>query len=115
MNYEEWYAKNDIVYESEYKDYKIIIVSFDTWATYNCAYVIFPEKHKHLLEYDFEYDSNDLISVHGGITFQADWGIGWDYVHHDDLDKDYPIDYIVDEARSVIDQLVKLANKQEDK
>lgn len=110
MDYKKRFNEDNILHESVYKDYKVIIVKVQVWE---CAYVIFPEKRKYLLlDYDFEIDNNDLISVHGGITFQQqDYGIGWDYAHVGDLEKEWKISHIVDEARFVIDQLEEIATK----
>lgn len=107
MTYEEWYVKNNIIHESKYKDFKIIIVrmKIPNIRIWECAYVIFPENCKYLLEYDFIYDNDDLYTVHGGFTFQEEFGIGWDYAHLDDIDRHYTINEMRNEAYSVIDQL----------
>lgn len=110
-DFKEWYESRNIIHESEYKDYKIKVVKNKYWK---CGYVILPDKHKYLLDkYDFQFDDNELISVHGGITFQRYGGIGWDYAHIGDLGISYTIEQIEKEAKSVIDQLIDLARGKE--
>lgn len=100
-----------VVDSGEYKDHKWYIVSY---GSHPCAYV----------ETDAPKKVRDNISVHGGITYEgkafdefdsAGRIIGWDYHHCSDMDAAYwdlggkvwTLPEIMDDVRSVIDQLEK--------
>lgn len=98
-------------------------------GTHPCAYVDVTNTSLH----GSDYDDID-ITCHGGLTFASDnlstvettgWFIGWDYAHYGDF-VGYELNYstcfrlngrmwtteeIVDECKSVIDQIKKIVSE----
>lgn len=112
----------EILCQSWYKGYKVLIVSY---FTHPCAYIGLPSGHIYeLADYDYIHD----IDCHGGITYGSDhhavvkelqnsgWFIGWDYAHSGDWsgtfpmlgDKKWSTMEIINECMSVVDQLIEI-------
>lgn len=118
MIYETYRKDGDILYDGWYRGYRFLVVSY---GTHPCGYVELKEGQKYYGCEDYEFD----VYVHGGLTFTGKlsfidgWFIGWDYAHFDDF-SGYDIDWrdrkrwttqeIINEAKSVIDQLIDLGN-----
>ena len=115
-------SKYEILCQSWYKGYKVLIVSY---FNHPCAYVGLPSGHIfELVDYDYVQD----IDCHGGITYGGDhhalvkelqdsgWFIGWDYAHFGDWCAHSPIlggkkwttMEIINECMSVVDQLIEI-------
>ena len=112
----------EILCQSWYKGYKVLIVNY---FTHPCAYIGLPSNHK----YDHVYyeDITD-IDCHGGLTYSGDdnmavkelqnsgWFIGWDYAHSGDWcgmfsrlgDKKWTTMEMINECMSVVDQLIEV-------
>ena len=126
MNIKEMIYENnrtlEVLYKDTYKGYKYFIINY---GTHPCAYVELSKDHPlyGIAYYDIEEMYN--IKVHGGLTYSTDsfllldntWIIGWDYAHCDDYStyaeqcsflhylKKWTTEEIIDECKSVIDQL----------
>ena len=110
--------------------YKGLTYSIITFGTHPCAYV----DVKNTM-FDGKFYADIPIECHGGLTYSADylprtndkgWFIGWDYAHWGDLfysqynidmgvidivSKEWTIDEVEEECKNVIDQLIKLTEK----
>lgn len=127
--------KNNPLYGDEKRmiltsDYKGWTYSIITFGTHPCAYV----DVKNTM-FDGKFYADIPIECHGGLTYSADylpitndkgWFIGWDYAHWGDLfysqynidmgvidivSKEWTIDEVEEECKNVIDQLIKLTEK----
>ena len=127
--------KNNPLYGDEKRiiltsDYKGWTYSIITLGTHPCAYV----DVKNTM-FDGKFYADIPIECHGGLTYSADylprtndkgWFIGWDYAHWGDLfysqynidmgvidivSKEWTIDEVEEECKNVIDQLIKLTEK----
>ena len=116
-----------IILTSDYKGWTYSIITF---GTHPCAYV----DVKNTM-FDGKFYADIPIECHGGLTYSADylprtndkgWFIGWDYAHWGDLfysqynidmgvidivSKEWTIDEVEEECKNVIDQLIKLTEK----
>lgn len=121
-------ARYEILCQSWYKGYKVLIVSY---FTHPCAYIGLPEDHPY---YNVDYDDIP-IDCHGGLTYGSNnhnvvtelrdngYFIGWDYAHYGDYmspldsaspffnNKKWTTREIIDECFNVIDQLEKIKQK----
>lgn len=127
--------KNNPLYGDEKRmiltsDYKGWTYSIITFGTHPCAYVDVKDTM-----FDGKFYADIPIECHGGLTYSADylprtndkgWFIGWDYAHWGDLfysqynidmgvidivSKEWTIDEVEEECKNVIDQLIKLTEK----
>lgn len=127
--------KNNPLYGNESRmiltsDYKGLTYSIITFGTHPCDYV----DVKNTM-FDGKFYADIPIECHGGLTYSADylprtndkgWFIGWDYAHWGDLfysqynidmgvidivSKEWTIDEVEEECKNVIDQLIKLTEK----
>ena len=127
--------KNNPLYGDETRmiltsDYKGWTYSIITFGTHPCAYVDVKDTM-----FDGKFYADIPIECHGGLTYSADylpitndkgWFIGWDYAHLGDLfysqynidmgvidivSKEWTIDEVEEECKNVIDQLIKLTEK----
>lgn len=111
--------KQELVYHKKYRGYEYFICDLGTHPT---AYVKVPKNNKAFGKDYFDLD----IDVHGGLTYSKNelkfykysrkynWFIGWDYAHIGDYvlfalfpnDKKYTLDEIIEDCKSVINQLI---------
>lgn len=118
MIYEAYRKEAEILCDKQYRGYRFLVVSY---GTNPCGYVELKEGQKYYGCEDYEFD----VDVHGGLTwagglrFTDGWFIGWDYAHYNDFcgyDDDrrgykrWTTQEIINEAKSVIDQLIDLGN-----
>lgn len=124
--------KQELVFHKKYKGYEYFIVDLGTHPT---AYVKVPKNSKF---FGREYYTYDDIKVHGGLTYSSNhlnfykysgkynWFIGWDYAHAGDYyfdkilekylfgnDKKYTLDEIIEDCKSVINQLITKGSDKE--
>lgn len=119
MEYQE-HGKMELLHDDIYKDYHYYILNLGTHPT---AYVEIPEGHK---LWGVEYSNIKDIDVHGGLTYSSkqlmhiksnNWFIGWDYAHWNDYmvgineGKKWTTEEIIEDCKSVIEQVIKLNNK----
>lgn len=117
--------RRDVLEDNYYKGYHYVVLSF---GTHPCGYVEVPKGNK---LYGLNMDSLPYIDCHGGVTYtrsylgldnnskayKDSWFIGWHYAHYMDYvgglfvisdfnDKKWTTAEIVDECKSVIEQLI---------
>lgn len=111
-----------------YKGYKIYVVKITYevplfWydmtdnRTYYNGYIVLPKNSKF---YGKEYDFiNEEIEVHGGFTFSGfvdnEYTIGFDTAHYFDNENTQNIDFVLEELRNAVDQIIQSENKKRSK
>lgn len=120
--------KKELVYHKKYRGYEYFICDLGTHPT---AYVKVPKNNKAFGKDYFDLD----IVVHGDLTYSSNelkfykysgkynWFIGWDYAHFGDYtlfatfenDKKYTLDEIIEDCKSVINQLITKGSDKEQK
>ena len=124
-------SKLELIGQGTYKGFKYYVINLGTHPT---AYVGIAKGRKY-----WGYDYHDIpINVHGDLTYSDDrlfggrvevkqWIIGWDYAHwgdylgwymsHPELmgvnDKKWTTEEIIEDCKSVIDQIVEAENNEE--
>lgn len=108
--------KVELLYKDKYRKYTYYILNLGTHPT---AYVEIPKIHSKR-----QYDIN--VYVHGGITYVGNklmdidgYFIGWAYAHGGDYlgfferieGKQWTTEEIVEDCKSVIDQIIELERK----
>lgn len=109
-----------------YKGYKIYVVKITYefplfWydmtdnRTYFNGYIVLPKNSKF---YGKEYNFiNEEIEVHGGFTFSEfvvdEYTIGFDTAHYFDNVTTQNVDFVLEELRNAVDQIIESENKNE--
>lgn len=80
---------------------------------YYCGYVLLPPYHPY---YEEKYD-DIKIKCHGGLTFSSHnflgkeypgWWIGFDCAHEDDVFNPKNINFVEQECKNIVEQLMKV-------
>ena len=117
--------KRDVLVDGTIEEYNFLILNLGSHPT---AYVEIPSNH---CCYNLKSYDDFGIDVHGGVTYWSchpvkrggkDRWIGWDYAHFDDYisgssprhcleGKQWSVDEILEDVKSVINQLKELAHE----
>ena len=111
--------------EEIYKGYKIYVVKITTelpkfllditgGIIYFNGYIVLPEDSKF---YGKDYDFiNEEIKVHGEFTFidfvEGEYTIGFDTTHIYDNETTRNVDFVLEELRNAVDQIIEIENKK---
>ncbi len=131
--------KHEIVEEKGYKGYKYIIkyiyteslpeelaklYQIEVYPAWYCGYVVIPKDH--ILYGIKRFDDKRLMNlgVHGGITFSGilttlngenEFCIGFDCAHYNDSPLIQNQDYVREECKSLINQIIKKESLSENR
>ena len=109
-----------------YKNYEIEVIkiinnSFFFWLlnsndnnAYFNGYIVIPKDSK-FYEKHFN-DINEEIQIHGGFTFSDfvddKYKIGFDTIHYFDDETTQNVDYVLNELKRAVDQIIERENKK---
>ena len=130
MNKEELFAKIDKEPDLDvgyYKGYIYKIRRNEEMLNY-CGYIFIPHDHPSFALIENDYQVDDILDMHGGCTyFDYEYGyiiVGFDCAHvYDIVPFDYALghivdgtykdyDYVLDQIKHIINQLVKITPKK---
>lgn len=104
--------------EESYRGYDVVVKllwnigNFMMQNRWFCGYVRIPENHK-LYGVDYN-DLEDILSVHGGVTFAGaldgmdGFYVGFDCAHLGDTPEVQDEAYTLDECKRLVDQLIEV-------
>ena len=113
--------KSEIYKNYEIEVIKIINSTFFFWLlnsndnnAYFNGYIVIPKTSKF---YEKHFDAiNEEIQIHGGFTFsdfvENEYKIGFDTIHYFDNETTQNIDFVLEELRNSVDQIIESENKK---